>query len=87
MVRADGKEAIMQQGDRKRKYAHERSQATKLTLIEVGTVVWIKIDWVGKGKLDHKSVPGIICKIMEHSNYSIFCKGGVLKDCLMKQRF
>ncbi len=39
-----------------------------------------------RGKLNHKSVPGVICVVKEHGNYQIVCKGGVLKDCLMAQR-
>ncbi len=40
-----------------------------------------------RGKLDHKSVPGVICEVTEHGNYRIACKGGVLKDCLIAQCF
>ncbi len=40
-----------------------------------------------RGKLDHKSVPGVIVEITEHGNYRIACKGGVLKDGLGGQRF
>ncbi len=39
-----------------------------------------------RGKLDHKSVPGVIVEVTEHDNYRIACKGGVLKDCLGGQR-
>ncbi len=42
---------------------------------------------MGRGKLDHKSVPGVICEVPEHGNYRMVCKGGVLKDCLMAQCF
>jgi hypothetical protein len=42
---------------------------------------------VDRGKLDHKSVPGIICQVKELKNYRILFKGGVLKDYLMLQRF
>ena len=40
-----------------------------------------------RGKLDHKSVPGVICEVTEHGNYHIACKGSVLKDCLIAQCF
>ena len=53
----------------------------------VGTLVRVKVDKVDRGKLDHKSVPGVICEVTEHGNYRIVCKGGVLKDCLVAQRF
>jgi hypothetical protein len=42
---------------------------------------------VNRGKLDCKSVPGVIVEVTEHDNYRISCKGGVLKDCLGTQRF
>jgi hypothetical protein len=42
---------------------------------------------VDRGKLDHNSVPGIIVEVIEHENYRIVCKGGVLKECLGAQRF
>ena len=37
--------------------------------------------------MDHKSVPGVVCQVTEHNNYRIVCKGGMLKDCLMRTRF
>ncbi len=40
-----------------------------------------------RGKLDHKSVPGVICEVTEHGSYRIVCKRGVLKDCLTAQHF
>ncbi len=40
-----------------------------------------------RGKLDHKSVPGVICEVTDNGYYRIVFKGGVLKDCLMTQRF
>ncbi len=40
-----------------------------------------------RGKLDHKSVPGVICEVTEPDNYRIVYKDGVLKDCLMAQHF
>jgi hypothetical protein len=52
----------------------------------VDTLVPVKVDKVDRGKLHHKSVPGVICEVTEHGNYKIACKGGVLKDCLMAQR-
>lgn len=86
-MRCDARKAMVQQGDRMRKYAQERAQGATKTPIEVGTVVRIRVDRVDRGKMDHKSVPGVICEVTEHSNYRIVCKGGVLKDCLMATRF
>jgi hypothetical protein len=45
------------------------------------------VDSVDRGKLDQKSIPGVICEVTEHNNYRIVCKGDVLMDCLMHQRF
>jgi hypothetical protein len=78
---------MVQQGDRMRKYAQERAQGTTQTPIEVGTVVRIKVDRVDRGKMDHKSVPGIVCQVTKQNNYRILSKGSVLKDCLMSTRF
>jgi hypothetical protein len=87
-MRASAKEAITEQGNRMRKYAQERAQGKKTPPPpEVGTLVRVRVDKVDRGKLDHKSVPGVICEVTEHGNYRIVCKGGVLKDCLMAQRF
>ena len=86
-MRANAKEAMVQQGERMRSYAQERAQGAMQTPIEVGTVVRIKVDRVDRGKMDHKSVPGVVCQVTEHNNYRIVCKGGVLKDCLMPTRF
>ncbi len=47
----------------------------------------VRVDKVDRGKLEHKSVPGVIAEVTEHDNYRIACKGGVLKDCLGGQRF
>jgi hypothetical protein len=86
-MRANAKEAMTQQGERMRKYAQERAQSAAMVPVQVGTVVRVKVDPVDRGKLDHKSVPGVICEVTEHNNYRIVCKGGVLRDCLMRQRF
>ncbi len=40
-----------------------------------------------RSKLDHKSVPGIICQVTKHNNYRIVCEGGALKYYLIVQRF
>jgi hypothetical protein len=82
-LRQNAKAAQIEQGDRMRKYAQDRSQCrNKGNNIEVGTVVWVKVDNVDRGKLHHKSVPGVIVEVTEHDNYRIACKGGVLKDFL-----
>jgi hypothetical protein len=87
-MRASAKEAITQQGNRMRRYAQDRAQGKKTPLPPaVGTLVRVKVDKVDRGKLDHKSVPGVICEVTEHGNYQIVCKGSVLKDCLMAQHF
>ena len=86
-MRASAKEAIPQQGNRMRKYAHDRAQGKKTSPPAVGTLVRIKVDKVDRGKLDHKSVPGEICEVTENGNYQILCKCGLLKDCLMAQHF
>jgi hypothetical protein len=86
-MRASAKEAMVQQGDRMKCYAQERAQGAMQSTIEVGTVVRIKVDRVDRGKMDHKSVPGVVCQVTEHNNYRIVCKGVVLKDCLMLKRF
>jgi hypothetical protein len=61
-IRANAKEAMTQQGERMRKYAQERAQSAAMVPVEVGKVVQVKVDPVDRGKLDHKSVPGVICE-------------------------
>ncbi len=79
--------AQVEQGERMGKYAQQRSQGTKRgNKIAMGTVLMVRVDKVDRGKLDHKSVPGVIVEVTEY-NYRITCKGGVLKDCLGRQRF
>ena len=86
-LRRKSKEAMIAQGERMRKYAQQRSNGNKVGAIPVGTVVRVKVDKVDRGKLDHKSVPGVIVEVTEHDNYRIACKGGTLKECLGAQRF
>jgi hypothetical protein len=86
-MRANAKEAITHQGDRMRRYAQDRAQGKNKPPPKVGTLVRVKVDKVDRGKLNHKSVPGVVCEVTEHGNYRIVCKGGVLKDCLMAQHF
>jgi len=81
------KEAMIVQGERMRKYAQQRSNGNKEGPLTVGTVVRVKVDKADRGKLDHKSVPGVIVEVTEHNNYRIVCKGGTLKECLGAQRF
>ncbi len=79
--------AQVEQGERMRKYAQQRSQVTKRgNTIAMGTVVRVRVDKVNRRKLDHKSVLGVIVEVTEY-NYRITCLGGVLKDCLGGQRF
>ncbi len=70
-----------------RRYAQDRAQGKNKPPPKVGTLVRVKVDKVDRGKLNHKSVPGVVCEVTEHGNYRIVCKGGVLKDCLMAQHF
>jgi hypothetical protein len=70
-----------------RKYAQGRLNGNKDTALNIGTIVRVKVDKVDCGKLDHKSIPRVIMEVMQHDNYRIACKGGVLKDCLGAQRF
>jgi hypothetical protein len=63
-LRLKAKTAQVQQGERMRKYTQNRSQGTKNgNKIEVGTVVRVKVDKVDRGKLNHKSIPGVIVEI------------------------
>jgi len=86
-LRQQSKDAMVAQGERMRKYAQRRSNGNKSGPLEVGTVVRVKVDKVDRGKLDHRSVPGVIVEVTEHDNYRIVCKGGLLRDCLGAQRF
>jgi hypothetical protein len=86
-LRQQSKDAMIAQGERMRKYAQRRSNGNKSGTLDVGTVVCIKVDKVDRGKLDHRSVPGIIVEVTKHDNYRIVCKGGLLRDCLGAQRF
>jgi hypothetical protein len=70
-----------------RKYAQDRAQGKNRPPPKVGALVRVIVDKVDRGKINHKSVPGVICVVTEHGNNQIVCKGGVLKDCLMAQRF
>jgi hypothetical protein len=83
----NSKEAMIAQGGRMRKYAQRRSNGNKVGPLTVGTVVRVKVDKVDRGKLHHKSIPGVIVEVTEHDNYRIACKGGTLKECLGVQRF
>jgi hypothetical protein len=86
-LRRQSKEAMEAQGERMRKYARLRSNGNKSGSLTVGTVVRVKVDKEDRGKLDHKSVPGVIVEVTKHDNYRIACKGGLLKDCLGAQLF
>ncbi len=86
-LREKAKEAMIAQGERMKKYSPCRSNGNKDEVLTVGTIVRVKVDKVDRGKMDHKSVPGVIVEVTKHDNYRIACKGGVLKECLGAQRF
>ncbi len=62
-MRANAKEAMIQQGDRMKTCAQERAQGATQTAIKVGTVVRIKVDRVDRGKMECKAVPGVIYEV------------------------
>ncbi len=86
-LREKAKEAMIAQGERMKKYSPCRSNGNKDEVLTVGTIVRVKVDKVDRGKMDHKSVPGVIVEVTKHDNYRIACKGGVLKECMGAQRF
>jgi hypothetical protein len=80
-MRKKSKESMIEQEEKMRRTAASETTGGKKA-IGVGTVVHIKVVKVDRGKLDPRSVPGVVCEVTEHDNYRIACNGGVLKDCL-----
>jgi hypothetical protein len=58
---------------RMRIYAQQKTKIKNTPTSQVGTVARVKLGEVDKGKLDHKSIPGVVCEATEYKQ---------LQDCL-----
>ena len=85
VARAQVTAAQMAQAKRMKRAMGGRTNA--LGTLAIGTVVRVPVDKVDRSKVDHRSIPGLICEATEHDQYRIVCAAGVLKSTLYRGAF